>query len=129
MSNHQLGKELHKTVIRKLDKRKIRQSFKDNIYGADRLDMQLYAMICVIDIYNKYACVIPLKDKKGIAITNPFQKVLDESDHNSNKIWVDRGSEYYNRSMKSWLKDNDIEIYEHIMLLLKDYYNLKENFY
>ena len=91
MSNHQLGKELHKTVIRKLDKRKIRQ----------------------------YACVIPLKDKKGIAITNPFQKVLDESDHNSNKIWVDRGSEYYNRSMKSWLKDNDIEIYEHIMLLLK----------
>ena len=96
MSNHQLGKELHKTVIRKLDKRKIRQSFKDNIYGADRLDMQLYAMICVIDIYNKYTCVIPLKDKKGIAITNPFQKVLDESDHNSNKIWVDRGSEYYN---------------------------------
>ena len=128
MSNHHLGKELHKTDTRKLDKGKIRQSFKDNIQGADRLHMQLYAVICVIDIYNKYECVIPLKDKKDIAITNLFQKVLHESNHNSNKLWVDRGSEYYNRSMKSWLKDNDIEIYEHIMLLLKDYYNLKENF-
>ena len=42
--------------------------------------------LCVIDIYSKYVCVIPLKIKKGITIT--FQKILDESDHKQNKIWI-----------------------------------------
>ena len=59
-------------------------------------------LLCVIDIYSKYAWVIPLKDKKGITITNAFQKILDESNHKPNKIWVDKGSEFYNRSMKAW---------------------------
>ena len=43
-------------------------------------------LLCVIDIYSKYAWVIPLKDKKGIAITNAFQKILDESNRKPNKI-------------------------------------------
>ena len=42
------------------------------------------------------------KDKKGIMITNAFQKILDQSNRKPNKIWVDKGSEFYNRSMKSW---------------------------
>ena len=52
-----------------------------------------------------------LKDKKGITITNAFQKTLKESNCKLNKIWVDEGSEFYNRSMKSWLEKNDIEMY------------------
>ena len=52
-----------------------------------------------------------LKDKKGIPITNAFQKTLKESNCKPNKIWVDEGSEFYNRSMKSWLEKNDIEMY------------------
>ena len=44
-----------------------------------------------------------LKDKKGITITNVFQKNLNESNHKPRKIWVDKGSEFYNRSVKSWL--------------------------
>ena len=58
-------------------------------------------LLCVIDIYSKYAWVIPLKDKKGITITNAFQKILKESNRKPNKIWVDKGSEFYNKSMKS----------------------------
>ena len=50
-----------------------------------------------------HAWVIPLKDKKGITITNAFQKTLNESKHKPNKIWVDKSSDYYKRSMKSWL--------------------------
>ena len=42
--------------------------------------------------------------KKGIRITNAFQKILDESNHKQNKIWVDKGSDFYNRSLKSWSK-------------------------
>ena len=65
--------------------------------------------LCVLDVFNKYARVIPLKGNKEITITNAFQKVLDESKCKSNKIWVDKGSKFYNRSMKSWLEKNDME--------------------
>ena len=52
-----------------------------------------------------------MKDKKGITITIAFQKILDESNCKPNKIWVDKGSEFYDRTMKSWLEKNDIEMY------------------
>ena len=52
-----------------------------------------------------------MKDKKGITITNTFQKILKESNRKCNKLWVDKGSEFYNSSFKSWFKDNDTEMY------------------
>ena len=55
--------------------------------------------------------VIPLKEEKGIAITNSFQKILKESNRKPNKILVDKGSEFYKSSVKSWLEKNDIEMY------------------
>ena len=68
----QLADELQKLVIRKLKKRKVHSSFRDNILGADLADMQLLSkcnegfrfLLCVIDTYSKNAWVIPLKDKK-----------------------------------------------------------------
>ena len=68
-------------------------------------------LLCVIDIFSKYAWVVPLKDKKGVSIVDAFQKILDDSNRKPNKIWVDKGSEFYNDSFKKWLKDNDIEMY------------------
>ena len=67
-------------------------------------------LLRVIDIFSKYAWVVPLKDKKGISIVNGLQKILDKSEHKPNEIWVDKGNEFYNNSFKKWLKDNDIEI-------------------
>ena len=68
-------------------------------------------LLCVIDIYSKYAQVIPFKDKKFITITNAFQKILKESNCKPNKVWVDKSSEFYNSSVKSWLEKNDIKMY------------------
>ena len=68
-------------------------------------------LLCVIDVFSKYAWVVPLKDKKDVSIVNAFQKILDKSARKPNKIWVDQGSEFYNSSFKKWLKDIDIEIY------------------
>ena len=53
-------------------------------------------LLCVIDIYSKYAWVILLKNKNCITITNAFQKLLKESNRKPNKIWVDKGSAFYN---------------------------------
>ena len=55
-------------------------------------------LLCVIDIFSKYAWVVPLKDKKGITIVDAFQKILKESNRRANKIWVDKGGEFYNNS-------------------------------
>ena len=52
-------------------------------------------LLCVIGICTKYAWVVPLTDKKGITITNAFQKILKESDRKPHKIWVDKGSEFF----------------------------------
>ena len=58
-------------------------------------------LLCVIDIFSKYAWVVPLKDKKGISIVKPFQIILKQSNSRKpNKIWVDKGSEFYNASFK-----------------------------
>ena len=95
-------------------------SFKGNIWGADIevADTQLISkfnkgnrFLCVNDIFSKYAWVVPLKDKKCITVINAFQKILDESKRKPNKIWLDQGSQFYNTPMKSWLKDNGIEMY------------------
>ena len=65
-------------------------------------------LLCVIDIYSKYAWDIQLK---GITITNAFQKFLDESNSKPNELWVDKASEFYNRPMKSFLQNNHIEMF------------------
>ena len=64
----------------------------------------------VIDIYSRYAGIVPLKDEDGVT-TNAFQNILDESDNKSAKTWVDKCSEFYNRSIKSWIEKNDIKMY------------------
>ena len=85
--NEQLAEELHEPNIRKFKKRKVYSGFNDNILGADLANMQLISkfnkgfrfLLCVIDIFSKYAWVVPLKDKKGVSIANAFQKILKES--------------------------------------------------
>ena len=109
--NQQLANELHKPIIRKFLKRKVYSSFKDNIWGADVANMQLISkynkgiryLLCAIDLFNKYAFVVPLKDKKGVTIVNAFQSILSNSKRNPNKISVAQG--------RKWLKDNNIEMY------------------
>ena len=103
-NNKQLAEELHKPIFRMFKKKKVYSRFKDNIWGADLADMQLISkinkgfrfLLFVTDIFSKYAWVVPLKDKKGVSIVNPFQKKLDKSGRKPNKIWVDEGGEFYN---------------------------------
>ena len=66
-----------------------------------KFNNKLQFLLCLIGFNSKYELVIPLKDKKGITITNAFQKNFDESNWKPDKIWVDKGSRFYNRSMKS----------------------------
>ena len=99
-----LADELHKPVIKKFNKRKVYSQFKDNIWGVDLADMQSLSrknkgikyLLCAIDLYSKYAFVIPLKDKKGISIVDAFNKIIKQPNRKLNKIWVDQRGEFYN---------------------------------
>ena len=66
--------------------------------------------MCAIDLFSKYVLVVPLKDKKGTSMVNAFQKIISKG-RKPNKIWVDQGSEFYNKSFKDFLKINNIEMY------------------
>ena len=118
-NNEKIAEELHKAIIKKFKQRAVYSRFKDNIWSADLADMQLISkfskgfrfLSCIIDIFSKYAWVVPLKDKKGVSIVKAFQKILNDSARKLNKIWVGKGSAFYNNSFKKCLKDNDIEMY------------------
>ena len=119
LENEQLANELHKPIIRKFEKRRVYSTFKDNIWGVDLADIQLLNkynkgirfLLCVIDIFRKYAWVVTLKDKKGISVVKAFQIILKQSNRKPNKIWVDKGSEFYNAYFKKWLRDKNILMY------------------
>ena len=89
-----LADELHKPIIKIFEKRKVYSQLKDNIWGLDLADMQSLSrkskgikyLLCVIDLYSKYAFVIPLKDKKGISILNAFDKIIIQYNRKPNKI-------------------------------------------
>ena len=118
--NEQLADELHKPIIKNFKKRKVYSAFKDNIWSADLADMQLISkfnkgfrfLLCVFDIYSKYAWVVPLKHKKSVSIVNAFKKILkDPNNRKPHKIWVDKDSEFYNSHFKKWLKHHNMKMY------------------
>ena len=92
---------------------------QDNIWGVDFTDMQSLSkfnkgfkyLLCAIDVFSKYAWVIPVKDKKGTSIVNAFKKIISEGQRKPNKILVDLGGEFYNQSFEDFLKINNIEMY------------------
>ena len=83
-SNYQLANELNKPIIKTFKKRKVYSSFRDNIWGVDLADMQSLSkynkgikyLLCAIDLFSKYAWVIPLKEKKETSIVNAFKKII-----------------------------------------------------
>ena len=82
--NYQLANELQRQIIRKLKRKKVYSSFRGNIWGVDLADMQSLSkynrgikyLLCAIDLFRKYAWVVPLKDKRGITISNAFEKLI-----------------------------------------------------
>ena len=115
----QLAEELHKPVIKKFKRRKVYARFKDNIWAADLAEMESLSsknknvkyLLCVIDVFTKYAWVKPLKDKKGKTVLNAFMEIVNESNRKPNKLWVDQGREFYNKLMQEWLDNNHSLMY------------------
>ena len=78
--------------------------------SLSRYNKGIKYLLCAIDLFSKYAWVVPMKDKKSTSIVNAFKKIISEG-RKPNKIWVDQGSEFYNKSFTDFLKMNNIEMY------------------
>ena len=115
--NYQVANELHKQIIRIFKRRKV-YHLLGTIWGVDLADMQSLSkynkgikyLLCEIDLFSKYAWVVPLKHKRGISVINAFQKIISK-ERKPNKIWVDQGGEFYHNLFKRFLKINKIEMY------------------
>ena len=91
-NNKILAEELHKPVIKKINKRKVYSQFRYSIWRVDLADMQSLSkknkgikyILCAIDLFSNYAFVVPLKDKKGISIVNAFNKIIKQSNRKPN---------------------------------------------
>ena len=79
--------------------------------SLSKKDKGIKYLLCAIDLFSKYAFVVSLKDKKGISVTNGFNKIIKQSGRKPNKIWIDQESEFYNHVFKRWLSRNNIIMY------------------
>ena len=119
VENHNkiLSEELHKAKRKNYTRRKIIVNHIDEIFAADLVEMQKFAklnkgyryLLTCIDIFSKFAWVIPLKDKKGITIKNALQKIFNK--RKPKFLWTDKGTEFYNKQVKDLLNENNIKLY------------------
>ena len=115
---YQLGNELHEPIIIKIKERKVYSSYRNIIWGVDLAEMPSLSkynigikyLLHSIDLFSKYAWVVPLKDKKGTSIVTAFKKIISKG-RKPNKTWVDKGSQFYNYLFKKFLKTNNIEMH------------------
>ena len=78
--------------------------------SLSKYNKRIKYLLCTIDLFSKYAQVLPIKHEKGTSIVNAFKKIISKG-RKPNKIWVDQGSEFYNQSFKDFLKINNTEMY------------------
>ena len=120
-----LAKEVFSPQITKFRREKVITLYKDETWSADLIDKSSLSnynnnykfILTVIDIFTKHAWAIPLKNKSGVSITNGFKIVLSElpqggsESRKPEKLWVDRGSEFYNKTFKPLLKEYETKLY------------------
>ena len=114
-----LADELHRPQRKHFQRRQVKSNGINEIWSADLVIMNHFArhnrgykyLLTIIDIFSRYAWVVPLKTKTGKEITAAFSSVLKKSKRKPQKLWTDRGSEFYNKTFKNFLKQQGIHMY------------------
>ena len=119
MKEDEFAREMHHQVKRKFKRRKVIGTGIDEIWAMDIAFMESFAadnngfkyILCIIDVFSKYAWCVPLKSKTGTIVLTAVKDVIAESGRQPEKIWVDRGSEFYNKEFMDWAKKKNITVY------------------
>lgn len=113
----ELADELHKQRRVHFPRRRVVVKGIDQIWSADLVDMQAFSeynkgvryLLNVIDVLSKYAWSVPIKAKTGTTITDAFRSI--SKTRKPKMLWVDKGTEFYNRTFRNWLESEDIHPY------------------
>ena len=111
--------EILSPVIKNFRRIQIQTHYKDECWSIDLIDRSSLSkynknykfIFTIIDNHTKYAWAIPLKDKSGRSTTTAFENLIEKTKRKPDKIWPDRGKEFYNKSFLDFLKQNEIQIY------------------
>ena len=114
-----ITRELFSPVIRKFQRIQIQTHYKDECWSIDLIDRSSLSkynknykfILTIIDNHTKYAWAIPIKDKSGKSTTIAFKKLVETSKRKPQKVWSDRGKEFYNTTFLHYLKEQNIQIY------------------
>lgn len=115
----QFAAEIHKRAIKKFTRRKVIVNSIDDIWAMDLADLNSLIsyndgyryMLCIVDVFTKYAWAVPLKNKTAATVLAAVQDVVKKSKRIPEKFWIDEGSEFYNKSFQAWIKENNITMY------------------
>jgi len=113
------SKEIHHRKITKFQRRKVGVAHVDEIWALDLASMENLAtdndgykwILCIIDVFSKYAWCVPTKNKTATTILDAVKKIVKDSDRTPSKMWTDQGSEFYNKQFEKWLKEKNITMY------------------
>ena len=111
-----LSTELHRPVIKKFEKRRVEVERIDEIFGADLVDMTFVEdenkpykyIMSVIDCFSKYGWAYPIVNKKPETIIEVLKTIFKT--RVSECLWVDKGTEFYNSKVKSFLSAHGVEL-------------------
>ena len=115
----QLTKELLKPKRKRFRRRRVFAGSVDSIWTADLLDIHQYArqnkgftfILVVLDVFSRYAWARPLRNKTGKEVAKAFEGIFQEDGRKPRKLWVDRGTEFYNVNVNRLLNDNGVDMY------------------
>ncbi len=114
-----LADELHHPTTTHFQRRKVVANGIDDIWSCDLMDLQDVARenngykytLNIVDVFSKFAWCIPLKSKSANDVLEAFKSVFEDSQRKPNLIWVDKGSEFYNKYLIHYLKRLNISLY------------------
>ena len=119
MERRKSSEEIFSPVIKKFQRIQIQTHYKDECWSIDLIDRSSLAkynknykfIFTRIDNHTKYAWALPLKDKSEKSTTTAFKSLIEKAEKKTDKIWSDRGKEFYNKTFLDFLKQNEIQIY------------------
>ena len=116
---NRLAQELNKPRRVCFQRRRVHVKGIDLIWSADLVDMSAFSkdnhgvkyLPAIIDVFSKYACIMPLKTETGKNITKAFDYIIKGIVRKPCRLWVDKGTEFYNKTFKKYLEESSIHMY------------------
>ena len=114
----EIAREIFSPVIKKFQRIQIQTHYKDECWSIDLIDRSSLGkynknykfIFTIIDNHTKYAWAMPLKDKSGKSTTTALKSLIEKAKRKPDKIWSDRGKEFYNKTFLYFPKQNEIQI-------------------